>query len=618
MALQFFFTNFSLASTLFIPHGHCYLWQPKLVGLHITSDALIALAYYSIPLTLIYFTRKRQDLPFDWMFQLFSAFIIACGTTHLIGIWTLWHPTYWFAGTIKALTAGVSMYTAVALVPLVPKALSLPSPAELEAANRRLEQEIADRKQIEESLRHSEARYRAVVEDQTELICRFLPDRTVTFANVACCRYFAKTLPEILDHPFESVICVDDDLLINAELNALSAENSVTTLIHQVVCPNGNVRIHQWIHRMIADRDGNCIEFQAVGRDITELKHIEIALQESQRFIEKITNAAPIILYVFDLITKRNVYINREATEILGYSAEEVEAMGDSVLRRMLHPDDLVLLSEDNSKWQTAKDSDIFSTEYRLKHRCGEWRYFQCQETLFARSEDNIPQQVLGVAIDISDRKITQRLQTTLKEKEILLKEIHHRVKNNLQIVYSLLRLQRRRVQDPKASEILLDSQNRIKSIALIHEKLYRSESLSKIDLAHYIPNIVTNLFSTYQIDSNRITLHTKIEEISLDIDTAILCGLIINELVSNSLKYAFLERASGEISIEFTLISDDEIQVKFSDNGVGLPIDLNLAETTSIGLKLVKDLVAQLGGVLVMENKQGAAFRIIFPWREA
>lgn len=109
------------ASEPFIPHGHCYLWKSELVWLHIMSDFFIALAYYSIPITLVYFVRKRQDLPFDWIFLLFGTFIIACGTTHLMEIWTLWYPTYWLAGFVKSVTALASVYTALELVPLVPK-----------------------------------------------------------------------------------------------------------------------------------------------------------------------------------------------------------------------------------------------------------------------------------------------------------------------------------------------------------------------------------------------------------------------------------------------------------------------------------------------------------------
>ncbi|MEH2307777.1 ATP-binding protein [Nostoc sp.] len=150
------FFNYSFQSNGFIPHGHCYLWQSGLVWLHIISDATIALAYYSIPFLLIYFISKRKDVPFNGVFLLFGAFIIACGTGHLMDIWTLWYPDYWIAGGLKALTAIISIYTAFALFYLMPQALTLPSPAQLEAINQVLSTEIVERKRIEKELRQAE------------------------------------------------------------------------------------------------------------------------------------------------------------------------------------------------------------------------------------------------------------------------------------------------------------------------------------------------------------------------------------------------------------------------------------------------------------------------------
>ncbi|MCT7952404.1 ATP-binding protein [Ancylothrix sp. C2] len=142
-----------LGATPFMPHGHCYLWKTGLVGLHVASDSLIALAYYSIPVILICFVRQREDLPFPKVFWLFGAFIIACGTTHFMEVWTLWNPDYWLSGIIKAITAIVSLYTALELIPIIPQALALPSPAKLEAINRELEKEILERQKIEEALK---------------------------------------------------------------------------------------------------------------------------------------------------------------------------------------------------------------------------------------------------------------------------------------------------------------------------------------------------------------------------------------------------------------------------------------------------------------------------------
>ncbi len=136
----------------FIPHGHCYLWKPGLVGLHILSDALIACAYFAIPITLIYIVNKRKDLPFDWVFMLFGSFIVCCGITHVMEIWTLWHPNYWFSGFLKGITALISVSTAAVLVELIPKILAIPSPARLAAANLALQNEVGDRKQAQEAL----------------------------------------------------------------------------------------------------------------------------------------------------------------------------------------------------------------------------------------------------------------------------------------------------------------------------------------------------------------------------------------------------------------------------------------------------------------------------------
>ncbi|MEG3996809.1 ATP-binding protein [Microcoleus sp. SVA1B1] len=151
----------------FIPHGHCYLWHTPLVWLHLTSDSIIALAYFSIPITLAYFISKREDLPFDWIFAMFGGFIVACGITHIFEVWTLWHPTYWLSGTMKAITAIISFATAILLVGLIPQALELPSPAQLEFANRLLESEIVERHLAEAALQKAKEELEIRVEERT-------------------------------------------------------------------------------------------------------------------------------------------------------------------------------------------------------------------------------------------------------------------------------------------------------------------------------------------------------------------------------------------------------------------------------------------------------------------
>ncbi|MEI9898536.1 MAG: hypothetical protein WDN28_32950 [Chthoniobacter sp.] len=150
-----------------MPHGHCYLWTPGVVWLHVVSDGLIALAYYSIPITLAWFVRRRKDIDFRWMFVCFAVFILACGTTHLMEIWNVWHGSYWLSGTIKALTAAASVPTAILLTRLMPQALALPSPAALAQVNAALEEEIRTRRQAQKDLNQLNAELERRVAERT-------------------------------------------------------------------------------------------------------------------------------------------------------------------------------------------------------------------------------------------------------------------------------------------------------------------------------------------------------------------------------------------------------------------------------------------------------------------
>lgn len=495
---------------------------------------------------------------------------------------------------------------------------------ELSENNQALKKEILERQQTELALRQSEIRYRAIVEDQTELICRFQLDGTILFVNEAYCRYFGLTREQLIGHRYEPVVFAADRARV-AQLVSLMNRENPTAMIENRVVVNGEVRWTQWINRSLFNEQGDFVEFQAVGRDVTAHKQAEAALEESQRSIQKIADTAPVILYVYDLLEERNIYINREITELLGYPPEELQAMESTLLLSLLHPDDLILFSERKHLWETAREGNIMQTEYRLRHKDGEWRYFQSQETLFARTAKGLPKQILCAAVDITAakqleevRQAEEQLQSSLKEKEVLLKEIHHRVKNNLQIVDSLLRLQSRQIKNSQVAEILLESQNRIKSIALIHEKLYQSEDLARIQFAEYIPNLVVHLFGSYNTHANTVTLNIQVDELSLEIDTAIPCGLIINELVSNALKYAFpahsQNAAAGELSVELHARDNPLITLVVSDNGVGMPEAFDLMEAKSLGLKLVWGLVEQLEGTIDLDCRQGTRFVITFP----
>lgn len=206
-----------------------------------------------------------------------------------------------------------------------------------------------------------------------------------------------------------------------------------------------------------------------------------------------------------------------------------------------------------------------------------------------------------------------QKIDASLKEKELLLREIHHRVKNNMQLISSMLRLQSKYISDKKDIEIFEDCRARIKSMALIHEKLYKSKDLSHIDFKLYIRDLAKELYRSYVVDKSIIELNIDVENVFLGIDTAIPCGLIINELISNSLKHAFPEGIKGEISITFRLVDNYDLELIVSDNGIGLPKDLNLQNTGSLGLELVNTLANQVDGELEVNRTGGTRFKIKF-----
>ncbi|MDZ7961283.1 MAG: PAS domain-containing sensor histidine kinase [Aulosira sp. DedQUE10] len=283
-----------LNSNSFIPHGHCYLWKPALVCLHVLSDSVIALSYFSIPCLLVYFVSKRRDIPFNWIFLMFGAFIIACGTGHLMDIWTLWYPTYWLSGVVKALTALISMYTALELIPLIPKALALSSPAQLEAANRDLEQALKQLQQAQsqliqteiklakaETLQQSEERFRSLLQNASNIIATLESSGRVVYVSPSLTHilghqpegWIAKNLPELV-HP-------DDGLSAEALLcRAFDNPSQKTTVEFRLHHADGSWHDFEALAKNLLD-EPNVAGIVITCRDITERKQAEADVRKA-------------------------------------------------------------------------------------------------------------------------------------------------------------------------------------------------------------------------------------------------------------------------------------------------------------------------------------------------
>jgi two-component sensor histidine kinase len=211
---------------------------------------------------------------------------------------------------------------------------------------------------------------------------------------------------------------------------------------------------------------------------------------------------------------------------------------------------------------------------------------------------------MVGVARDITERrKAEEQIRASLREKEVLLKEVHHRVKNNLQIISSLLNLQSEYIRDPEMLKVFNESQQRVKSMALVHEMLYRSSNLAEVDFADYVRELSTQLVRSYGTSAKAVEFRLNVDPVALGIDRAIPCGIILNELVSNALKYGFPNGRRGAVYVDVKSGPNRTLRMVVGDNGVGLPEGFNLDEAESLGLKLVRMLTYQLQGELRVER---------------
>ncbi|MDB9372818.1 PAS domain-containing protein [Nodularia sphaerocarpa] len=398
----------------------------------------------------------------------------------------------------------------------------------------------------------------------------------------------------------------DIEQLELAVYNALEQNTHYEGAEYRVIHPDGSIHWLSGRGRGIYNQAGQPIRMLGIVMDISDRKRAEQML-ELQAVITRNMAEGICLVKVTDGVI---VYVNPKFEQMFGYDSGELTGKHVSKINY-----------EDEHHTAEAVYREIMTAV----NQYGEFPYevhnvkkdgtpFWCRGTASIFAHPEYGKVLVAVHQNINEQKqADEKIKASLTEKEVLLQEIHHRVKNNLGIVSGLLQMQCRRTQDSHATDILKDSQNRIASIALVHEKLYGSEELAHIDFAQYIPDLTTHLFDSYNVSSQRIQLNIQVDHASLDIETAIPCGLIINELVSNALKYAFPDHRSGEIQVRFSQESSGHLTLILRDNGVGLPTDLDSKKAKTLGLTLVQGLVKQIRGTLEINCQQGTEFKITF-----
>ncbi|WP_048198783.1 PAS domain S-box protein [Methanocella arvoryzae] len=354
----------------------------------------------------------------------------------------------------------------------------------------------------------------------------------------------------------------------------------------------------------IKDRNGKITHFIDVEEDVTERKLAEEQLRKLFMALDQSPNSTTITDHEGKI-----TYVNSAFTRLTGARP------GDVIGRYKLDfiPEaDRARVAEIIESVKSGKD---WKSERPYVNKDGEERWVSVHISPLRDPDGKVANLVI-IEEDITERKVNEeRIKNSLREKEVLLKEVHHRVKNNMQIISSLLNLRLSGIDQEPVRQILAESQSRIRSIALVHERIYMSDDLSKINFDEYLKSLGNQLLVTYRANSGRVRLTIEGDDIYLGVDQAVPCGLIMNELISNSLKHAFPESRHGNIRIRLSS-GDHKTIITIEDDGVGMPDGFSLSNAQSMGMQLVLALVEQLEGRIVLDSSRGTMFTITFPAR--
>ena len=461
-------------------------------------------------------------------------------------------------------------------------------------------------------------RYEAVVETQTEFICRFLPDGRNTFANKAYCKYFGKTQEELRGKVFKPNIHPEDRRKLQKFLADITPENPIGSIEHRIIMQDNTIHWQQWVDQGIFDDNGDLKEYQSVGRDITKHKEAETALQKSDEKLRESEKRMRILLsnlvgmaYVCSVEKGYPMtFVSQGARDLTGYEPEDLishQIRYDD----LVHPDDR---EEIFSKIHLAlNEHRPFNIQYRIttKEKKERWVFEQGRGTY---DKEGTLQTIEGYITDITQKVQTEiELKRSLEEKTVLLQEVHHRVRNNLAIIVGLIGMQMQEVDDPTTQEYLQYTENRIMALANVHEAIYRSKDVAAINMTEHIENMGSYILTSGSCNLE-CTLQVHQTDCQVSLQTAIPVSLILNEMLTNSLKHAFVGRDSGNITVSYECTGENYI-LTYSDDGIGIDDSFDITSTKSLGINLIQRLaITQLKGTIEYSNKNGTTWVIRFP----
>jgi PAS domain S-box-containing protein len=476
--------------------------------------------------------------------------------------------------------------------------------------------DITDRIHFERALRESEKKYRELVENINEVVYSIDENGIINYISPVVETFYGYKPSELAGRKFIDFIHEDDRERITAGFRR-SLQDMHQAAEYRLLTETGKTRWFRISEKTLykGDRPKGV---QGLLTDITEYKRAEEALRESEKKYRLLADNVTDVIWTLDIKTMRFTYVSPSNIRMTGFTPDEamLRTVEDSLTPSSLETAMKILKEElSNDKNADPNRSRILEMEQHHKDGHTVWTEIRVR---FLRDSEGKPVEILGISRDITERRRTEKqIKASLREKEILLKEVHHRVKNNFQIISSLLNLHERKIINGELVEHFKDFSHRIRAMALVHERLYQSEDLARIDFAEYINIIANKLYQEFQCDPERLTIKIKAQDVQLGIDRAIPCGLILNELISNAMKHAFPPGSNkkGVISIDLHQREDKTIKLKIGDNGVGMPKNFNIDSTDSLGLRLMKNLIQnQLRGEYDINRQRGTRYTITFP----
>ncbi len=483
----------------------------------------------------------------------------------------------------------------------------------LKNTNESLKEQLEQNRLIQKQLMHAQAYTEGIIESSLDMIFTADKNGKINRLNPAAIKEFQlENEKEYLDESFG--IFMKNESFASSILNRLAENKSFSGEV-EMQRKDGSKFISFISISNLISTENQSLGIMGISRDISDLKKNENEIKKQASKLNAIIESSSHYFFTLDRdyqIKSFNSLFKEDIEERYNHSIE----IGDNFF-------DLFKVEQDGMSKQEIRDfweahiKDCFNgkrTRFENQRKDINNKVFYREVYINpVYNKDGSIGEISCIAHDTTNQRLAEKeLQNSLEEKNVLLKEVHHRVKNNMQVISSILNLQSYYVKDEETISMLRESQSRIRAMAAIHERLYSTENFSDIKFSSYIKNLAEEIINTYELVNKSIDLSCELEEVFLFLDLAIPCGLIINELISNSLKYGFIGRKKGLIEVSLKS-KNDIVYLRVGDNGVGMPKDLDYRKSKSLGLQLVDTLIGQIEGTIELEEGLGTYYNITF-----